>query len=224
MSIFRKSLLAGITFALSTGCTFFEEPVTDLRDLAPSAPANEGNNSQPVPTPSRVPTVTKLPPATSAPTTSSAASGSNYLVVTPIENLPENATNIAVVHFTKKDTERALALCKVLIQNLQVVDIQELPTTVTTVALWPVANDNAGGSCIEMLTDYEPIDISVEAAKRVNESTEGPFLLSQHMNSGQRMIYDMSFISQSALNSAVGGWQSLMGSEPANWPAYRRAR
>lgn len=225
MSKLRKSSLIGIVLLLSAGCTFFEQPVTDLRDLTLSAPTNESSNQPTAPAPTPAPLVTPTPAATTAPTAPVIApAGSSFLIVAPIENLPEAASNVAVVHFTRKDTERALALCKVLIQNLQIIDVQELPQTPTNVALWPVANDNAGGNCIEMLTDYEPIDITVEAAKKVNDSSEGPFLLTQHMNSGKRMIYDMSFVTRGALNAAVGEWKSLMGSDAANWPAYRRAR
>lgn len=224
MAIYIKPLLATVALSLSVGCTFFEQPVDDLRVLAPSLPTNEETTQQPVATltPIKTNPTTAAPPAT-APNNTATASGS-YLVVAPIESLPEQASNVAVVHFTKKDTKRALELCKALFQQLEIIDIQELPAQAANVVLWPVANDNAGGSCIEMLTDYEPIDITVDASKRINESADGPFLLTQHMPTGQRMIYDMSFLANSALDTAARKWKSLLSDNPADWPPYRRAR
>lgn len=218
MATNTKTLLAGIILSATAGCAFFEEPVSELRDLAPASPAST-SNSPPAPAPQ-----TQVATPTAPTATIQSSPGTSYLIVAPIENLPDDAGNVAVVHFTRKDTERALALCKALIENLQLTDVQDLPAQATNVALWPVANDNAGSNCIEMMTDYEPIDISVEAAKRVNDTAEGPFLLTQHMLTGKRMIYDMSFVSRNVLKTAMGEWKSLIGSEPANWPAYRRAR
>lgn len=227
MPAIMKSLLAFIAITTLSSCAFLDEPVADLRDLTGSTPTDIAPAApQQLPAPSAVATPTpaptkKLPPAPSIP---ASQSGSSYLIVAPIESIPETARNIAVVHFTRKDTERAVAMCKALTETLTLTDPGELPVSALNVALWPVANDNAGGNCIEMLTDYEPIDITIEAAKRVNDKSEGPFLLTQHRDSGKRMIYDMSFVSRSALKSAVGEWRSLMGSDPANWPPYRSAK
>lgn len=217
----NRILIASVAMSacLSVGCAFFDVPLDDLS--APgAAPATPNQPTEPA-----APQATgQLSPSQTPAQVATAIASSSYLIVTPIENIPENASNVAVVHFTQDNTNRALALCKALTANLQVVDVQDLPARVNTVAMWPVANDNAGASCIEMLTDYTPIDISENAAKRVNSSVEGPFLLTQQMTTGKRMIYDMSFVSQAAIRSAVGEWQSLMGSDPTNWPPYRRAR
>ncbi len=217
----NKNLIASVTMSafITTGCAFFDVPVDDL--AAPGAvPAIPGQSTEPSATQASEPALPAQIPAKVA----TAAAAGSYLIVAPIEDIPENAGNVTVVHFTRDDTDRALALCKALTANLQILEVQDLPASPTTVAMWPVANDNAGASCIEMLTDYTPIDISENAAKRVNNSVEGPFLLTQQMATGKRMIYDMSFVSQAAIRSAVGEWQSLMGSDPDNWPAYRRAR
>ena len=225
MPAIMKPLLAAIAITTVSGCAFLNEPVQDLRDLTGSAPTSDAPPApQPLQAPSEVVPPSPIQNLPAAPTIPASVSGSSYLIVAPIESIPDTARNIAVVHFTRKDTDRAVAMCKALTETLTLTDTSELPESALNVALWPVANDNAGANCIEMLTDYEPIDITIEAAKRVNEKSAGPFLLTQHRDSGKRMIYDMSFVSRAALKSAVGEWRSLMGSDPANWPPYRSAR
>ncbi|MEM7259624.1 MAG: hypothetical protein AAF404_19800, partial [Pseudomonadota bacterium] len=82
----------------------------------------------------------------------------------------------------------------------------------------------AGANCLEMIADFDGIEITREAAKRINEDTAGPFLLTRNLPGSKRMIYDISFIGNSALSSTVNKWLSLLGSSPADWPEYRRAR
>lgn len=203
--------IAGATIAIFqiSGCAFFSEPLNDPLNNLPPPGTIERQSSQ------QSPAVTE---------NSEANVISTFLMIAPIEDIPESAGNVAVIHFTHDNTDRALGLCKALTQNLQITDAGDLPATATNVVMWPVANDNAGATCLEMLTDYEPIDISVEASKRVNESAEGPFLLTQNMPTGKRMIFDMSYVSASSLKSAVGEWQTLMGSASDDWPPYRSAR
>lgn len=223
-----KKIITAISISLTAAsCTFFETPVDDIASPTTS-PATTAGQSASSPSDSGQSTSgqTAAGQAASAPATQQTISSNNtsYLIVAPIENIPEDAGTIAVVHFTRDNTERALALCKALTQSLQLTEVQDLPVNAGYVALWPVANDNAGGTCLEMLTDYEPIDITVEAAKRVNDTAEGPFLLTQHMESGKRMVYDMSYVTGNALDSAVGGWKSLVAGDSAGWPDYRSAR
>lgn len=240
-------LFAGLAMvSIATGCAFFDEPVSDPGELIPSSvPANEtlatppiqGNEPSQVapppppppatpavqPAPQSQPAPAAVPTPAPAPSTQMARSPS-YLIVAPIENFPRDAQNIAVVHLTERNTQRELALCKALMDNMPTVDALDLPPNPLTVVVWPVPNDNAGANCLEMIADFDGIEVTPEAAKRINEDTAGPFLLTRNLPSSKRMIYDTSFIANRALGSTVNKWLSLLGSSPADWPEYRRAR
>ena len=115
-------------------------------------------------------------------------------------------------------------MCKALLETIPPTRIDQIPDLPGTVILWPVSSSNSGGTCIEMLTDYEPVDISNETAAKVNDSVAGPFLLTRNNTLRKRMIFDMSYRPRQSLKAAISEWQALLGSDPANWPPYRSSR
>lgn len=240
--------LAAVTLA---GCAFFDEPVGDLGTITPGAPPSS-SSLPPVPSSSTLPpppSSSNLPPAPSSPQpgvrntdlppplpNSSDASRTDasaplpnlpgqgaYLTVAGLIDIPEDATNLAFVHFTQTDSDRALAMCQAA-QSLPVVPVENIPAGAATVLVWPVANTGVGSSCLEMISSYEALDISNATAERVNNSARGPFLLTRNGLQNKRLVYDLSFINPGKFNSAVDEWRSLLGSDPQNWPAYRSAR
>ena len=222
-----RCILAGIAVSIfATGCAFFDEPMSDTGIDVPSGlPAEAPAPTEPLPAPTATTDAqTSTTTTTTARQTTTAASGGNYLVVAPIESFPQDATNIAVLHLTSRSSDRDLAICKALMQNFTTIDVQDVPAEPLTVTVWPVPNDNAGANCIEMITEYEAIGLTADAEQRIGESDKGPFMLTRHLPTGKRMIYDLSFKTNSSLSSAVNQWITLLGSDPTNWPDYRRAR
>ena len=238
----RHLLIGLIAGSITTGCAFFDDPVTNAEDLIPSRvpaadTASSGTSEAPAPAPapqaSESNSAASLPapaaPETAQPEQAPAAvaeapASPSYLIVAPIESFPRDAQNIAVVHLTDRSTRRELALCKALMANMPAIEVQELPAKPLTVVVWPVPNDNAGANCIEMIADYEPIELTPEAEKRISSDAAGPFLLTRNLPTDKRMTYDTSFMSNSALSATVSQWITLLGSSPDNWPPYRRAR
>jgi hypothetical protein len=242
--------LAAITLA---GCAFFDEPVSDLGTITPGAPPPSSSTLPPVPSSSTLPpppSSSTLPPAPSVPQPagvpntdrppalpdSSGATRTDasaplpnlpgqgaYLTVASLIDIPEDATNLAFVHFTQSDSDRALAMCQAM-QSVPVVPVENIPAGAATVLVWPVANTGVGSSCLEMISSYEALDISNATAERVNDSARGPFLLTRNSQQNKRLVYDLSFIDRGKFKSAVDEWRSLLGSDPQNWPAYRSAR
>lgn len=224
MSI-RYSIFILTMAYFATGCAFFDEPVSDDTngelipsdvstidtppEAAPGAPAPESGNTESI---------------SSSTVNQETEKSASYLVVAPIDGFPRGAQNVAVVHLTERRTSRELSLCKALMQNMPTVNVEDLPPDPLTVVVWPVPNDNAGANCIEMISDFEPIEITTAAEGRIDEKAAGPFLLTRNLPSGKRMVFDVSFMSNSALSSTVNQWLSLLGSSPADWPEYRRAR
>ncbi len=225
--IFHR-LLAGIALtSLATGCAFFDEPLSDPGIVVPSGiPADTQAEPlpQPTPPPASAESTTTPAPQPVAKESAPVSSSGNYLIVAPIEQFPQDASNIAVVHLTNRSSNRDLAICKALMENFTTVDVEDVPAQPLTVTVWPVPNDNAGANCIEMITEYEAIDITAQAEQRIGESDKGPYLLTRHLPTDKRMIYDFSFKTNSALSSAVNQWVTLLGSSPADWPEYRRAQ
>ena len=115
-------------------------------------------------------------------------------------------------------------MCKALLERFPVTEPASVPANAANLIVWPVRNEAAGATCLEMLTDYEPIDISNETAEKVNSQSDGPFMLTRNTPLDKRMIYDLSFVRPKALSAAVGEWQLFMGSAASDWPAYRAAR
>ncbi len=221
-----RFIWAGIAVSIfATGCAFFDEPLPDTGIDVPSGlPAETSAQTEPLPAPSATTEAQTSASTATTRTTTAATPGGSYLVVAPIESFPQDASNIAVVHLTNRSSDRDLAICKALMQNFTTVDVQDVPASPLTVTVWPVPNDNAGANCIEMITEYEAIGLTADAEARISESDKGPFMLTRHLPSGKRMIYDLSFKTNSALSSAVNQWITLLGSDPGNWPDYRRAR
>ena len=223
MKLYRMLTVMALA-SVATGCAFFDEPVSDDGLLIPG--------SQPVTTTRPTEPATSTPAAEQSDTAGNAttapqpqpATSQSYLVVAPIDNFPRDAQNIAVVHLTKRNTRRELALCKALMQNMPATEVQELPANPLTVVVWPVPNDNAGTNCIEMISDYEGIELTPEAARRIDKNSDGPYLLTRNLPSNNRMVFDISFMSNNALPATLNQWISLLGSNPADWPEYRRAR
>jgi len=87
-----------------------------------------------------------------------------------------------------------------------------------------VRAEASGDSCVEMLSDYENIDISIETAEKVNDQSDGPFLLTRNTPADKRLIYDFSFLKARAIPSALGDWQSLVAGDAGSWPPYQSAR
>jgi hypothetical protein len=219
----RLAVAALTAGCFATGCAFFDEPMSDSGVLIPSSePAVESTVATPASDPLQ--TTTDSAATDNRRTTSQAAASASYLVVAPIDRFPRDAQNIAVVHLTQRATRRDVSLCKALMDNIPTVDVGELPPNPLTVVVWPVPNDNAGANCIEMISDYEPIEITPEAAQRITDDSTGPYLLTRNLPSGKRMIFDISFMPNSAMSATINQWLSLLGSSPADWPEYRRAR
>ncbi len=230
--ILRHLVIAVCFTTLATGCAFFDDPVSDPGELIPSrVPATTTPAPTPAPQPVQPSAPAPAPQAAESLTAAQTSAGASevavspsYLVVAPIDSFPRDAQNITVVHLTDRSSRRDLALCKALMNNMPAIDVQDLPPNPLTVVIWPVPNDNAGANCIEMIAEFDPIDITPDAEKRIASDAAGPFLLTRNLPTGKRMIYDISFMSNSALSSTVNQWISLMGSNPADWPEYRRAR
>jgi len=239
------TLLLAPTVAL-TGCAFFEEPLNDLGDITPGPPpASDPQPSSgpvtistlpPPPTPATVPAqttapvtpgTTTLPKPIADNTPPTRAGTGSWLSVASIDAIPEDAQNLAVVHFSRtgrdRDTNRDLAMCKAMLERLPVTPVANIPANPALLVLWPVSS-GSGDTCLEMMTNYEPIDISNETAVRVNNSVAGPFLLTRNSALGKRMIFDLSYIPEQSLARGISEWQSLLGSDPVNWPGYRSAR
>jgi hypothetical protein len=226
---FHRILAITVAAGVATGCAFFDEPLSDPGITVPSGiPADTTAAEQTIPAPTNTnapaaPQPTEQTPSAQQPL-ASAATGGSYLIVAPIEEFPQDASNIAVVHLTNRSSNRDLAICKALMENFTTVDVGDIPAQPLTVTVWPVPNDNAGANCIEMITEYEAIELTAQAEDRIAESDKGPFLLTRNLPTGKRMIYDLSFKTNGDLSSAVNQWITLIGSAPENWPDYRRAR
>ncbi|OED42304.1 hypothetical protein AB833_06520 [Chromatiales bacterium (ex Bugula neritina AB1)] len=205
-------------FIFISGCTFFEAPV-QLDDLATAEPT-----SPPVPTSSTTPR--QVVP--SNPVAASTNASNTIFTIGLLEDLPDDAVNIAVVHFSvrgsNRDTERDVAMCRAMLETIPPTRIDQIPPSPGTIVLWPVSNSNTGSTCLEMLTNYDPVDISNETARKVNDTVAGPFLLTRNNKLRKRMIFDMSYRSRQSIKNAIGEWQALLGSDPENWPAYRSSR
>lgn len=232
-SLLLSSLLLAPVIGIS-GCTFFEEPLSDLGEITPGTPPSSDSlpSSDPVtistlpPPPSQtLPVGQPIPEIEEAPVTEGTGS---FFSIASIADIPEDAQNIAVVHFSRtggnRDTNRDLAMCKALLDQMSATPVSEIPANPTLVTLWPVSIGNTGDTCLEMITNYEPIDISNETAAKVNDSVSGPFLLTRNSALAKRMIFDFSYIPNQSLARGISEWQSLLGSDPANWPGYRSAR
>ena len=224
---FHRILAITTAMSIATGCAFFDEPLSDPRIIVPSGiPADTTTAEQTIPAPTDATTSAPEPVAqVPAPQRqASVATGGGYLIVAPIEQFPQDASNIAVVHLTNRSSNRDLAICKALMENFTPVDVADIPAQPITVTVWPVPNDNAGANCIEMITEYEAIELTAQAESRITESDKGPYLLTRNLSTDQRMIYDLSFKTNEDLSTAVSQWITLIGSAPENWPDYRRAR
>ena len=148
-----------------------------------------------------------------------------YLTVASLIDIPEGATNLAFIHFTQsEDSARALAVCQATMKNLPFVAVEDIPANANTVLVWPVNNSDVGNSCLEMIANYEALDISNATAKRVSDSSRGPFLLTRNSQQSKRLIYDLSFIGRNKFAGAIDEWRSLLGSAAADWPECRSAR
>jgi len=240
---YARTWLLGLSVGLS-GCAFFDQPVDDLGTITPGAPpastapprlpgsGDVNPSAQPPRLPNSVDSSVQPPPLT-APSENTVSSGAlprlpgqgAYLTVASLIDVPEDATNLAFVHFTQSgDSERALAVCQATMKNLPLVPTENIPGGAETVLVWPVTNSGVGNSCLEMIANYEPLDISNATAKRVNDSSRGPFLLTRSSRGTKRLIYDLSYIDKNKFAGAIDEWRSLLGSDPANWPEYRSAR
>ena len=236
--------LIGLSLGLS-GCAFFDQPVDNLGTITPGAPPSStapprlpgSGDTNPTALPPRLPgsedASSVQPPPLNAPTVSTPSSGAlptlpgqgAYLTVASLIDIPENTTNLAFIHFTRSDdSARALAVCQATMENLPFVPVENIPGSANTVLVWPVNNSEVGNSCLEMIANYEALDISNATAKRVNDSSRGPFLLTRNSQQNKRLIYDLSFIDKNKFAGAVDEWRSLLGSAAANWPEYRSAR
>ena len=148
-----------------------------------------------------------------------------YLTVASLIDIPEDTTNLAFIHFTQsEDSARALAVCQATMKNLAFVPVENIPDSADTVLVWPVNNSDVGNSCLEMIANYEALDISNATAQRVSDSSRGPFLLTRNSQQSKRLIYDLSFIDRDKFAGAIDEWRSLLGSAAADWPEYRSAR
>jgi hypothetical protein len=240
LSGLAKVCLIGLTAGLS-GCAFFDQPVDDLGTITPGAPPSSSTLPPPLPdsgnAPPRLPNSTDAgsasPPPLTPPGDNANATGtlptlpgqSAYLTVASLIDIPEDATNLAFIHFTQnQDSARALAVCQAAMNNLPLVSLENIPAGADTVMVWPVNNSEVGGSCLEMIANYEALDISNATAERVNDTARGPFVLTRNTRQGNRLIYDLSFIDRNKFSGAIDEWRSLLGSDPANWPEYRPAR
>ena len=235
----RLLLTSVLLLASLTACAFFNEPVEGLGTLTGPAPtsapaSNVPSTLSPPPLTPDVPSAS--PPAADqqpepAPVASQSAkvegsSAGTYFTVSTLFDIPENSTNISFVHFIPegRSTKRELAMCKALLERFPVTEPASVPANASNLIVWPVRNEAAGATCLEMLTDYEPIDISNETAEKVNSQSDGPFMLTRNTPLDKRMIYDLSFVRPKALSAAVGEWQLFMGSAASDWPTYRAAR
>ena len=223
-----------------SACAFFNEPIDGLGTPTTSVPATGVPSSLPPPAttanvpapvqPSVTQTATaqqteRVPAASQSANASNSASGT-YFTVATLFDIPENSNNISFVHLTSTggSTRRELAMCRALLERFPVTEPALVPANAANLIVWPVRNEATGGTCLEMLTDYEPIDISNETAEKVNSQADGPFMLTRNTPLDKRMIYDLSFVRPRALPAAVGEWQLFMGSAASDWPTYRAAR
>ncbi len=227
------------------GCAFFDQPLTDLGPITPGAPPSttapprlpDSGDVNGTTLPPRLPnsdnTATGQPPLLNAPAENSGSTGAlqtlpgrgAYLTVSSLIDIPEDATNLAFVHFTQTgDSKRALAVCQATMKNLPLVPVENIPAGANTILVWPVTNTGVGNSCLEMISNYEALDVSNATAERVNDSSRGPFLLTRNSGQRKRLIYDLSFIDPNKFAGAIDEWRSLLGSDPANWPEYRSAQ
>ncbi len=228
MNLKLLTIVAG--FLAVTGCTFFDEPLDEF-STAPGLPAPGSNTTAPLPEVSSANT-DSAPKADQTPTADTSTLEGNaegtYFTVVTLFDMPENANNISFVHFTSsptnRDTRRELGLCKALLETYPVTKPADVPANAEHLIVWPVRSETSGANCIEMLTDYEPIDISNETARKIKNNADGPFMLSRNTPSKKRLIYDLSFVRPKALSKALGEWQLVINNTPQDWPAYQSAR
>jgi len=237
---FANVCLIGLSFGLG-GCAFFNSPVDDLGPISPGAPpplstslppqlpdsdtrTSSAPNSEILqPLPQSVPETTAVTGAQTS--TLPTLPGQAYLTVASLIDIPEDATNLAFIHFTQSNSAtRTLAVCQAAMKNLPLVPVENIPSGAETVLVWPVTNSDSGTSCLEMISNYEALDISNATAERVNSSSRGPYLLTRNSRQNKRLIYDLSFITASKFATAIDEWRSLLGSDATNWPEYRSAR
>ncbi len=229
MNLKHLAILAWL-FTL-TGCTFFDQPLDEFgAGTETGLPAPDTNPATPPPTVSSsesAPKTTIEGQSADTSTTDGNAEGTYFTVVT-LFDMPENATNISFVHFTSspsnRDTRRELGLCKALLDTYSVTNPADVPANAEHLIVWPVRSDASGANCIEMLTDYEPIDISNETAKQIKSDADGPFMLSRNTPSRKRLIYDLSFIRPKSLSTALNDWQLVINNPAQDWPPYQSAR
>jgi len=227
-------ITCAITLCTTTACAFFEAPLDDLQSINPPA-SDIPVASQPPPLPS-VPAAAPPPlpaPAANTSATDTAqravaaapASGTgNYLTVSTIFDVPENAPNLSFVHFTKRSRRREGEICEALLSQYPITRPTDVPANATNVIIWPVTEGSTADNCSSMIKDHEPLDISSQTAEIVTSRSTGPYVMSRNTPQGKQMIYNFSSVSTRNLGSALTEWQRVVGGDVQSWPAVVNAQ
>lgn len=213
-----KIIIAATLICGVSACTFFDEPLDDLTTITQPAPEDTTTERLPPPPPP-----VKLPTLDSQQAVASSADGT-YLTVSSIFDVPEDASNLAFVHFTDRDKRREAELCKSLLDTYPVTAPAQVPANAATVIVWPIVEGSTPDNCSAMVKSHEPLDISSATAEIVQSSAKGPFMLTRNSAQQKQLIYDFSSVGSSDLSGALNEWRGVLGGDPQSWPPVIKAQ
>jgi len=202
-----------------TACAFFDEPLDDLTAI--TLPAPEDTTSARLPPPPPPPA--KLPTLDSQQGVAVSVDGT-YFTVSSIFEVPEDASNLAFVHFTDRNKRREAELCKSLLDTYPITEPAQIPANAATVIVWPIVEGSAPDNCTAMVKSHEPLDISSATAEIVRSSAKGPFMLTRNAGQQKQMIYDLSLVGSNNLGNSLNEWREVLDGDPQSWPPAIKAQ